>query len=198
MIAYIPRFSALMSRLTALPCGSTRATSFLLSALFLISTEVVYLQRWHGWSYMKLQLSRRRFFIQSHIHKVYACLSVTCHLHFRQNDRDLLRAAAVTRGWNGYRNKSQHRKSTLEEKILPPLLQGFEPVTFQSRVRRFNHWAISAHLMLKEEDGNCVLSMFILHSGQVVSASSTIGGRGSLCNLCLFLTEYKLFCYAVP
>ena len=37
--------------------------------------------------------------------KVYACLAVTCHLHFWQNDRDLLRATAVTRGWNGYRNK---------------------------------------------------------------------------------------------
>ena len=54
------------------------------------------------------------------IRKVYACLAVTCHLHFWQNDRDLLRATAVTRGWNGYRNKSQHRKSTLEKKILPP------------------------------------------------------------------------------
>jgi len=31
---------------------------------------------------------------------------------------------AVTCGWNGYRNKSQHRKSTLEKKILPPLPQG--------------------------------------------------------------------------
>ena len=60
-------------------------------------------------------------FMQSHIRKVYACLAVTCHLHFLQNDRDLLRATAVTRGWNGYRNKSQHRKSTLEKKILPPL-----------------------------------------------------------------------------
>ena len=68
--------------------------------------------------------------------KVYACLTVTCHLHFGQNDRDLLRATAVTRGWNGYRNKSQHRKLALEKKILPPLLQGFEPATFQSRVRR--------------------------------------------------------------
>ena len=37
-------------------------------------------------------------FIQSHIRKVYACLAVTCHLHFWQNDRDLLRATAVTRG----------------------------------------------------------------------------------------------------
>ena len=44
--------------------------------------------------------------MQSHIRKVYACLAVTCHLHFWQNDRDLLRATVVTRGWNGYRNKS--------------------------------------------------------------------------------------------
>ena len=81
-------------------------------------------------------------FMQSHILKVYACLAVTCHLHFWQNDRDLLRATVVTRGWNGYRNKSQHRKSTLEKKILPPFQQGFKPTIFQSRVRRSNHWAI--------------------------------------------------------
>ena len=31
---------------------------------------------------------------------------------------------AVTQGWNGYRNKSQHRKLTPEKKILPLLLQG--------------------------------------------------------------------------
>ena len=78
-------------------------------------------------------------FNKSHIRKVYACLAVTCHLHFWQNDRDFLRATVVTRGWNGYRNKSQHRKSTLEKKILPPFQQGFEPATFQSRVRRSNH-----------------------------------------------------------
>ena len=77
---------------------------------------------------------------------MYACLAVTCHLHFWQNDRDFLRATVVTRGWNGYRNKSQHRKSTLEKKILPPFQQGFEPATFQSRVRRSNHWAIPAPL----------------------------------------------------
>ena len=80
--------------------------------------------------------------MQSHIRKVYACLAVTCHLRFWQNDRGLLRATAVTRGWNGYRNKSQHRKLTLEKKILPQ--QRFEPATFRSRVRRSNHWAILA------------------------------------------------------
>ena len=62
-----------------------------------------------------------------------------CHLRFWQNDRDLLRTTAVTRGWNGYRNKSQHRKLTLEKKIILPLLQGFELSTFQSQVRRSNH-----------------------------------------------------------
>ena len=82
------------------------------------------------------------------IRKVYACLAVTCHLHFWQNDRDFLRATVVTRGWNGYRNKSQHRKSTLEKKILPPFQQGFEPTTFQSRVQCSNHGAIPAPLLL--------------------------------------------------
>ena len=75
---------------------------------------------------------------------MYACLAVTCHLHFWQNDRDFLRATVVTRGWNGYRNKSQHRKLTLEKKIILPFQQGFEPATFQSQVRRSNHWAIPA------------------------------------------------------
>ena len=57
-------------------------------------------------------------FMQSHIRNVHACLAVTCHLHIWQNDRDLLRVTAVTRGWNGYRNKSQHRKSTLEHSLI--------------------------------------------------------------------------------
>ena len=55
--------------------------------------------------------------MQSHIHKVCVCLAVTCHLHFWQNDRDLLHATAVTREWNGYRNKSQHTKLIPEKKI---------------------------------------------------------------------------------
>ena len=75
-----------------------------------------------------------------------AYLAVACHLHFWQNDRDLLRATAETRlrewgraGWGlvvvegggGFRNrpKSQHRKLTLEN-ILLPLLPGLEPATF--------------------------------------------------------------------
>ena len=47
------------------------------------------------------------------------CLAVICLLHFWQTDRDLLRATAVTHGWNGYLNKSQHRKLTPENKNYP-------------------------------------------------------------------------------
>ena len=41
-------------------------------------------------------------------------------------------------------NKSQHTKLTLDEKILPPLLPGYEVATFRSRVRRSNQQAIPA------------------------------------------------------
>ena len=41
--------------------------------------------------------SLQRHFIQSHIHRVRACLAVACHLHFWQNDQDLLHATVVTR-----------------------------------------------------------------------------------------------------
>ena len=43
------------------------------------------------------------------------CLAVTCYQHFWQNDRDLLRAAAVTRGWKGYRNESAQKVDPEEE-----------------------------------------------------------------------------------
>ena len=73
---------------------------------------------------------------------MYACLAVTCHLHFLAEWPGFFTCCCGN--WNGYRNKSQHRKSTLEKKILPPFQQGFEPATFQSRVRCSNHWAIPA------------------------------------------------------
>ena len=116
---------------------------------------MVYLQCWHDWCHMKLPPSWRVLctpynhapchFMQSYVRTMYACLAVTCHLHFWQNDWDPLRATAVTRGRNGYWNKSPHRKLNREKKILPSLLQGFEPVTFRSQVHCSNHWAIPAH-----------------------------------------------------
>ena len=74
-------------------------------------------------------------FMQNHICRVHACLAVTCHLHFQQNDQDPLLAPVVTQGWNGYWNKSQHRRLTPEKKILPPLQLGLKPTTFWSQVQ---------------------------------------------------------------
>ena len=54
-------------------------------------------------------------FMQSQICKVHACLAVTCHLHFSQNDHDLLCATVVTWGWNGYQNKSAPKADPGEE-----------------------------------------------------------------------------------
>ena len=77
--------------------------------------------------------------------KVYACLGVTCHLHFWQGDWGLLCAAAVT--WvEQTPNKSQHTKLILEKKIRPPLLLGFKLTTFQSQVRCSYQQAIPTHV----------------------------------------------------
>ena len=64
--------------------------------------------------------------MQSHIRKVHACLAVTCHLHFWQNGQDLLvlRATAVTRGWNGYRNKSAQKLVDPGEENSPAAPEG--------------------------------------------------------------------------
>ena len=55
----------------------------------------------------------------------------------------VLRATAVTGRWNRYRNESAQKADPVK-KILPPLRRGLEFTTFRSRVRRSNHWAISA------------------------------------------------------
>ena len=64
--------------------------------------------------------------MESHVCKVYVCLAVTCHLHFWQNDQDLLHATAVTWRWNRYIekwNKSQHRKLAPGEENSPAGIQ---------------------------------------------------------------------------
>ena len=84
------------------------------------------------------------------LHRVHVCLVVTCHLHLWQNDRGLLRATAVT-GVEEIPKTSQHRKLTLGKKIFPPHRRGLELATFRSRVRRSNHWAISAPLWVQSK-----------------------------------------------
>jgi len=76
----------------------------------------------HSWCNVKLLPSRHTIcvhnttmhqftvnFSGSYIRSVHVRLAVTCLLHVWLNDRDLLRATAVTRGWNTYRNKSQQK-----------------------------------------------------------------------------------------
>ena len=102
----------------------------------------------HGWCHLKLLPSRCKFcarhrtmhqfpmspYLKSHICRMHVCLAVTCRLCFWQNDHDLLRATAVTWGWNEYRHKSWYRQLTLEKKILLLPLPGLEPKTFRSWV----------------------------------------------------------------
>ena len=120
MVTYIALFSAFLSRLTALACGSTWVTSFIAHFFNIHRSGVLTALAWlvpHETAAVSAQVLCTPYnhapchFMQSHIRKKYAYLAVTCHLHFWHNDRDLLHATAVTRGWNGYRNKSQHRNS---------------------------------------------------------------------------------------
>ena len=52
--------------------------------------------------------------------RVFACLGITCHLHFWQNDRGLLRATVVTRGWNGHRIRDSTVSSGEENSPAAP------------------------------------------------------------------------------
>ena len=72
-------------------------------------------------------------------------------------------------------NKSQHTKLTLEKKILPPLLPGFELATFRSRVRRsYQQASLASHThssiihepkLRKEKSATVVInsSSFVAH-----------------------------------
>ena len=85
-------------------------------------------------------------FIQSHIGRVYMCLAVTCHMHFWQNDWDLLCATAVTQGWNGYEIRVSTERWPWRKKISRWSCRD-EPGTFQSQLWRSNQWAIPTPTM---------------------------------------------------
>ena len=142
-------------------------------ARFWISTQVLYLQHWHGWCHMKLLPSWRILctpynhapchFMQSHVRKVHACLAVTCYLHLWQNEWDLLHATAITWGWNGYPNKSHHRKLTQEKIFFMPLLQGLEPATFDSQIWRSNQSYPCGAIFW-----SYFIWLFVIHSVQLI------------------------------
>ena len=50
-------------------------------------------------------------------YRVYACLGVTCHLRFWQNDWDLLHATAETWGWTDTEKESAHKVNSRKEKF---------------------------------------------------------------------------------
>ena len=54
------------------------------------------------------------------------CFSV----YMRGDKGSCVERELVTRRRNGYRNPSQHRKLTLENKIRPMILPGLKPTTF--------------------------------------------------------------------
>ena len=120
-------------------------------------------------------------------------MGVTCHLHFWQNDRGLLRSTAVTRGVERTPNKSQHTKLTLEKKIFPPLLLGLELATFRSRVRRSNQHAIPSPSM-----PSAILSYPHINSISSEHASSQleVGAMWRLRYIiCLLLTSLACSCW---
>ena len=71
--------------------------------------------------------------IRSRIHMVCVSLAVSCHLHFWQSDRDLLRATVVTQGWNRYQTESAQTVDPRERKNTLAFLLGLEPVVRSSR-----------------------------------------------------------------
>ena len=60
--------------------------------------------------------------IQSHICRVHVCLSVTRHLHFWKNGRDLLHSTALTRGWTDTEIRVSTKSWLRRKQILPPQL----------------------------------------------------------------------------
>ena len=93
---------------------------------------------------------------------------VTCHLHFWQSDLDLLCATAITLRWNGYRNKSNHRKLNMKKKMNSPAVpagirRGFEPATCGWRKAR----------LCKPDRAWSLLSCYSCRPSQAVATSSS-------------------------
>ena len=86
-------------------------------------------------------------FMLSHVRKVCVCLAVTCHMHFWQNDLDLLRATAVTRGWNRYRNKPD-----TSERKPPPRWETQLAVCLTRKTTLLKYWG--GGILLEEKKMN--------------------------------------------
>ena len=108
-LLYIVLFSAL-DKLTVLACDSTSVNIFSNMFLNIHQNGILTVLTWlvphetaaisaHSVVLCTPYNCAPCHFIQSHIPKVYACLAVTCYLHFWQNDQDLLHTTVVTWRW---------------------------------------------------------------------------------------------------
>ena len=83
-------------------------------------------------------------FMQSHICRMHACLAVTCHLHFWQNNGDLLFATEVTPCMNSCRcSDNLHLKQILFLNISSPVAK-----IKHARMHTRTHTRIHTHTLL--------------------------------------------------
>ena len=126
-------------------------------------------------------------FNKIHIHKVYACLAVTCHLHFWQNDRDFLRATVVTRGGTD----TEIRVSTESR----PWRRKFSRRSSRdSNPRPFNHESGALTTELSPPPNVMIKILSCSYSSNIVAApaSDRTGGMGCVIGLevtCTLLTQ---------
>ena len=65
---------------------------------------------------------------------MHACLTVTCHLHFWQNDWDFYTCAtAITQGWKGHRNESAQKADPEKKKRKKKKLSPATPAEIRTR-----------------------------------------------------------------
>ena len=79
----------------------------------------------------------------------------------------------------------------MEKNILPPLLQGFEPATFESWVRRCNHWAIPGPLSYWLCVCACVCACVHVCAYMCVRACVHAGVRACVC-VCVCVSLFWL------
>ena len=72
----------------------------------------------------------------------YVCLAVSCHLYLLAEWPESF--TCYCGGRDTEIRVSTESEPARGENILPPIVRRLEPVTFRSRVRRCNHWAIPA------------------------------------------------------
>ena len=152
-MAIIWHYSLLLSQPTALQSYATLNERLTFHSEFLnIHQSGVLSTVWlSDWCHKKLQPSCTPYnqapvyshYIWRYVCRVDVCFTLTCHLHFWQNDGDL-HATAVTQGWNGYWNKSA-QKAGLGQDNSPATPAGNGTHDILVRSPSLYHWAIPTH-----------------------------------------------------